>query len=271
MTRGLLVVTLLTACRAEPTETAHALELLRSHQAEAVTKGIYLASDMRRRERSASKSPLPLTAGEETVVKELQHLLSTGSNEHKEQVAYAFEILRIPGSQPELIECARKEPLEIAQRCVRALGEAADPANVEPLVAMLADPTIPTEWDAKLQRKKPSPSERVSAVRVTVADFGDAAVPALAQLVRSDNAVARELALVVLDRIGTEMAAEAALPALNDPDQLLRYWAILAIEPSPRYWPELKPLLDDPEEDIREEARKAMAGEAEFSPKPAKH
>jgi HEAT repeat protein len=70
--------------------------------------------------------------------------------------------------------------------------------------------------------------------------------------------------------IGTEAAAEAALPGLRDPDQIIRFWAITTIEPQPRYWPELKPLLDDPEADVRDEARKAMAGEAEFSPKQPK-
>lgn len=270
MMRALLLLTVLAGCRGTPSETERVLELLRSSQPETVTRGIYLASDLRHRERDRSESPLPLTAGEEVVVRNLQRLLATGSSEHKGQVAYALQQMRVPGPQPELVECATSEPMEIARRCAWALGEVHDPANIDPLVAMLADPTIRTEWDPKLQRMKPHPTDRVDTVRVILEDFGDAAVPALARLVRSDNAVARELALLVLDGIATPAAAEAALPALRDPDRLLRYWAILAVEPQPRYWPELKPLLDDPEEDIRDEARRAMAGEAEFSPKPAK-
>jgi HEAT repeat protein len=220
--------------------------------------------------RASSKTPLPLTAGEEVVVKTLQHLLVTGSDEQKEQVAFAFLTLRVPGAQPELLDCVRKEPFDIARTCAWALGEAHDPANVDRLVAMLADPAIRTEWDEERHRQKPLVDERVTSVQHAVSSFGDAAVPALASLVRSDNPVARELAVQSLALISTEAAAEAVLPALRDPDQLLRFWAITAIEPHPRYWPELKPLLDDPEKDVREEAKNAMAGQAEFSPKQPK-
>jgi hypothetical protein len=225
---------------------------LESEDRMTVQRAVFAAQHLREQDRKAGR-PTP-TGDKAALVRDLVRLLATSTDfELKTIIAGSFMMAPVPGPQPELLACGRNQPLSIASRCLWAIGDEHDPANLGPLVDMLIDPTIAAS---------PDNVERFSAVSVAIRSYDAAAIPYLARVVRTGDAGARVLALWGLfscARDGaTGEAAEAALPALSDPDPNINYVAIEVVKLDPGHREALRPFLTDPREWVRRTAQHAL-------------
>jgi HEAT repeat protein len=172
------------------------------------------SGDDLRAEAAAQRLALlpPKEAGEAAAA--LENLLSSSETDRRWWAARALAILPHPRA-PEMLVSALSDPAAAVRQCA-ALGLRLRPheAAVQPLVAALSD-------DDHLVAELACDA---------LASIGEAAVPALLQVLQAGSRPARLEAVRALAAIGDPRAIPALFAALDEDSALMEYWANEGLE-----------------------------------------
>lgn len=129
-------------------------------------------------------------------VAELEAMLSVDDGEWN---LVGYEAQQLPHSAVgPLLELLEHDEARVRRRAVHCLGWVGDPRAVEPLRGLLADPDL-----------------RQDAV-LSLAELGDAAIPALGEALASKDPETRRLAVRALSDIGSDATVGPLIEALAD-------------------------------------------------------
>jgi HEAT repeat protein len=183
----------------------------------------------------------------------MDHLLSALKTRNKDTrlgIIEALGEIRDPRAVEPLIGILKDEDNEVRWEAALALGEIADPRAFPPLETALSDPDRYVRYGAAiaLQKMGWSPDE-LKKVGLLFAgkqnwdqliDLGEDAIPSLEIAAKDKDRTVRLMAVRTLGRIGNEKAIPLLYRAIRDPDDQVRWEAVMASQKcgiSPRYLP----------------------------------
>lgn len=171
----------------------------------------------------------------------MDHLLSALNTRNKDirlGVIEALGEIRDPRAVEPLIDLLRDRDNEVRWEAALALGELADPLALDPLAATLRDPDRYVRYGAAVALEKmgwspENPADRAFLVAGkqdwdALVGLGRDAVTALAIPAEDADRTVRLMAVRTLGRIGDKRAIPVIYRALRDPDDQVRWEAVLA-------------------------------------------
>jgi len=183
----------------------------------------------------------------------MDHLLSALNARNKDirlGVIEALGEIRDPRAVEPLIGLLKDKDNEVRWEASLALGELADPRAINPLEDALRDPDRYVRYGSAVALEKMGffPDERSRRAYLfagkqewdTLEGMGKDAVPALDTAAKDNDASVRLVAVRTLGRIGEEKAIPILYRAIRDPDDRVRWEAVMASQKcgiSPRYLP----------------------------------
>ncbi|MCE5298082.1 MAG: HEAT repeat domain-containing protein [Methanoregulaceae archaeon] len=183
----------------------------------------------------------------------MDHLLSALKTRNKDirlGIIEALGEIRDPRAVEPLIGLLRDKDNEVRWEAALALGEMADPRALGPLEGALRDPDRYVRYGSAVALEKMgwSPDEPATLAFLfagkqewdMLADMGKDAIPSLDIAAKDNDKSVRMMAVRTLGRIGEEKAIPLLYRAIRDPDDQVRWEAVMASQKcgiSPRYLP----------------------------------
>jgi HEAT repeats len=183
----------------------------------------------------------------------MNHLLSALNSRYKDTrlgVIEALGEIRDPQAVEPLIGLLGDKDNEVRWEAALALGEIADPRALGPLEGALRDPDRYVRYGSAIALEKMgwSPDSPVDLAFLlagkqewdALAYMGKDAIPSLDCAAKDNDKAVRLMAVRTLGRIGEEKAIPALYRAIRDPDDQVRWEAVMASQKcgiSARYLP----------------------------------